>query len=228
MIASGGLSGGLSSAIAGGNFWSGVREGLITSGLNAISNILINDNPQEGNEKKGKVGYASVRKKISKSNNGEVISFLPDSDDFHSVFDNVVPEAGILKIIIHGNPDIISDNMDLTLNPSEAHEIFQEISLLYQQSVNIGQQITVMLIACNTGYEYPNSFNFASRLSVLNGNAKVAGFNDYVNKHGPRKGANINIYQYGSKIFDVDMISRFTGFTYKNPVTGRLYDKFRY
>jgi hypothetical protein len=34
MIASGGLSGGLSSAIAGGDFWKGVREGLITSGLN--------------------------------------------------------------------------------------------------------------------------------------------------------------------------------------------------
>ncbi len=37
MIASGGLSGGLSSAIAGGNFWSGVREGLITSGLNHLA-----------------------------------------------------------------------------------------------------------------------------------------------------------------------------------------------
>jgi len=34
MISSGGLSGGISSSIAGGNFWSGAREGLITSGLN--------------------------------------------------------------------------------------------------------------------------------------------------------------------------------------------------
>ncbi len=34
MIASGGLSGGISSSIAGGNFWSGARQGLITSGLN--------------------------------------------------------------------------------------------------------------------------------------------------------------------------------------------------
>ena len=34
MIAAGGLSGGLSSSIAGGNFWDGVRQGLITSGLN--------------------------------------------------------------------------------------------------------------------------------------------------------------------------------------------------
>ncbi len=33
-IASGGLSGGISSTIAGGNFWAGARQGLITSGLN--------------------------------------------------------------------------------------------------------------------------------------------------------------------------------------------------
>jgi RHS repeat-associated protein len=37
MIASGGLSGGLSSAIAGGNFWMGVRQGIITSGLNHLA-----------------------------------------------------------------------------------------------------------------------------------------------------------------------------------------------
>lgn len=34
LIASGGLSGGISSSIAGGNFWMGVRQGIITSGLN--------------------------------------------------------------------------------------------------------------------------------------------------------------------------------------------------
>jgi hypothetical protein len=34
MIASGGLSGGISSVIAGGNFWDGMRQGLITAGLN--------------------------------------------------------------------------------------------------------------------------------------------------------------------------------------------------
>jgi hypothetical protein len=34
IIASGGLSGGISSSIAEGNFWTGTRQGLITSGLN--------------------------------------------------------------------------------------------------------------------------------------------------------------------------------------------------
>jgi len=42
MISSGGLSGGISSSIAGGNFWSGAREGLITSGLNhAMHNCVL-------------------------------------------------------------------------------------------------------------------------------------------------------------------------------------------
>ena len=34
MIVGGGLSGGISSSIAGGNFWKGMQQGLITSGLN--------------------------------------------------------------------------------------------------------------------------------------------------------------------------------------------------
>ena len=37
MIASGGVSGGISSMIAGGNFMDGFRQGLITSGLNHVA-----------------------------------------------------------------------------------------------------------------------------------------------------------------------------------------------
>lgn len=39
MITSGGLSGGISSSIAGGNFWQGFRQGIITSGLNHVAHI---------------------------------------------------------------------------------------------------------------------------------------------------------------------------------------------
>ena len=38
MLTSAGLSGGISSAIAGGNFWAGVRQGIITAGLNHLGN----------------------------------------------------------------------------------------------------------------------------------------------------------------------------------------------
>jgi hypothetical protein len=40
MIAAGGLSGGISSVIAGGNFWKGVRQGVIVAGLNHLAHGL--------------------------------------------------------------------------------------------------------------------------------------------------------------------------------------------
>jgi len=42
MITSGGLSGGISSTIAGGNFWAGARQGIITSGLNHVGHYVAN------------------------------------------------------------------------------------------------------------------------------------------------------------------------------------------
>lgn len=39
MIASGGLSGGISSTIAGGKFWQGFRQGIITAGLNHVAHL---------------------------------------------------------------------------------------------------------------------------------------------------------------------------------------------
>lgn len=42
MIASGGVSGGISSMIAGGNFMDGFRQGLITSGLNHVAHSTFN------------------------------------------------------------------------------------------------------------------------------------------------------------------------------------------
>lgn len=40
MIASGGITGGISANIAGGNFWMGVRQGLITSGVNHVAHQM--------------------------------------------------------------------------------------------------------------------------------------------------------------------------------------------
>jgi hypothetical protein len=99
MIASGGLSGGLSSAIAGGNFWSGVREGLITSGLNHAMHSVVNKIQQnkmlkdilEENDidPKGKAKYrVSYAKKIAKllpnnlyENSGDVDIKIEDIRD---------------------------------------------------------------------------------------------------------------------------------------------------
>ena len=42
MVVAGGLSGGLSSTVAGGNFWQGMRQGLITSGLIHLAHTISN------------------------------------------------------------------------------------------------------------------------------------------------------------------------------------------
>jgi RHS repeat-associated protein len=42
-IASGGLSGGFSSAVAGGNFWQGAKQGLIVAGLNHATNHVVEE-----------------------------------------------------------------------------------------------------------------------------------------------------------------------------------------
>lgn len=60
MIASGGLSGGISSSIAGGNFWSGVRQGLITSGLNHAAHLASSFSLGPGDPpEKSKKGYTA-------------------------------------------------------------------------------------------------------------------------------------------------------------------------
>ncbi len=50
-LISGGLSGGIGAKLAGGNFWEGVSQGLITSGLNHLSHNLIGDPPKKGDKK---------------------------------------------------------------------------------------------------------------------------------------------------------------------------------
>ncbi|MVX34620.1 hypothetical protein [Myroides sp. LoEW2-1] len=60
VISSGGLSGGISSNIAGGNFWKGMRQGVIVAGLNHMANHVVGNSIQE---MQNKYGY---------KNNGEV------------------------------------------------------------------------------------------------------------------------------------------------------------
>jgi hypothetical protein len=57
MIAAGGLSGGISSVIAGGKFWTGFRQGAITSGLNHLAHYAaggIKQDKERQNLEKGK------------------------------------------------------------------------------------------------------------------------------------------------------------------------------
>ena len=72
MIAGGGLSGGLSSTIAGGNFWQGFRQGIITSGLNHVSHFVQEKFDRSNYDKL----YAQVKKVMG--NASEHFSGNPD------------------------------------------------------------------------------------------------------------------------------------------------------
>jgi len=52
MIASAGLSGGLSSSIAGGNFWAGARQGVIVAGLNHLGHMRFDKSGESTAENK--------------------------------------------------------------------------------------------------------------------------------------------------------------------------------
>ncbi|MFP5040288.1 RHS repeat-associated core domain-containing protein [Parasediminibacterium sp. JCM 36343] len=64
MIAAGGLSGGISATIAGGNFWDGLRQGIITSALNHVAHLAEGDKDQPNPKPKQKWHKMNVDKKL--------------------------------------------------------------------------------------------------------------------------------------------------------------------
>lgn len=99
MIAAGGLSGGLSSAIAGGDFWVGVRQGIITAGLNHLAHSAAQ-----------KIRIHSNAKEWLKNGGYEADEYIGDKDEsirdgyVNAMRNNVIP----LDILYNdaGNPKI--------------------------------------------------------------------------------------------------------------------------
>lgn len=67
IIVGGGIAGGLSSSIAGGDFWKGMQQGLITGGLNHIMHMVVDN------------GYDEAGNKIN-GNGGDVMDIRYDDD----------------------------------------------------------------------------------------------------------------------------------------------------
>ena len=57
------MSGGLSSSIAGGNFWAGVRQGLITSGLNHLAHEVASGLEEVSNSNKKNANSTIINEK---------------------------------------------------------------------------------------------------------------------------------------------------------------------
>jgi hypothetical protein len=89
MIASGGLSGGLSSSIAGGSFADGFRQGIITSGLNHAMHSTL-DNSGFIDEQKANTFEEQILEILKKYKVGDQINL--------SDFGDILPDGASLAI----------------------------------------------------------------------------------------------------------------------------------
>jgi len=84
MIAAGGLSGTISARIAGGNFWDGMRQGLITAGLNHVEHMVFDP---------GSGGGGKMQIKNKPKEKAELKNFIEFANDYNSL---VLNTAGLL------------------------------------------------------------------------------------------------------------------------------------
>lgn len=90
MIATGGLSGGISSSIAGGNFWMGVQQGVIVAGLNHLASHVEYGLAKHKFDKEIDRAFATKADKIVQNpSDGEllrVVKMLPTLNKFYEKF----------------------------------------------------------------------------------------------------------------------------------------------
>jgi RHS repeat-associated protein len=65
MLATGATAGGISSSLAGGDFWMGVREGLISGGCNELMHVIYNATIFDMKNGKYRVNYKQLAKKLA-------------------------------------------------------------------------------------------------------------------------------------------------------------------
>lgn len=99
MIAGGGLSGGISSTIAGGDFWQGMRQGLITSGLNHAMHMVEHEIDKARVDKR-------LRAKGYNEPNDAAEDLYRDHSKINDFAANVIPEYYEAA----QKPDFIVDN----------------------------------------------------------------------------------------------------------------------
>lgn len=112
VIASGGLTGGLASVMAGGNFWDGMRQGLITTGLNHLMHgMFAQDDPGDPRSTRKKI--ANNAKKHNGSTDWSVDEwngrFGSGTNKCNVFVDDVLDSSGVDT----GDPNGISANLGL-------------------------------------------------------------------------------------------------------------------
>lgn len=106
MVASGGISGGISSSIAGGKFIDGFKQGLITAGLNHVTHLVADGINQRITRQQS---LATIKKEYPRLY--EVLSKLQDFLEANpKVLSNIVEDTGLTKVQVLEFLDVKSPN----------------------------------------------------------------------------------------------------------------------
>jgi hypothetical protein len=171
MIASGGLSGGISSSIAGGSFWKGVREGLITSGLNALATSVIEESAKTDPTKIKKSNSSDVKE-------GDVLNYHSDGSGLDLFAQQSKPKKGVVELHDHGYAEG-TDHYSIETILKLGEELYQK-SPTWRSMVDNGIDIELHLYSCTTGANTDSGGSgFAQTLSKFYPRVTVKAPTDY-------------------------------------------------
>lgn len=155
-------SGGISSTIAGGNFWASVRQGLITSGLNHISTYTYKRNVEyeQANDKE--------KSKVSSESQGDVLNWFDKSEDpiLYTLAEEAIPEDGKVKVYSHASTGSVNTITDV----DELSSVLYKQSPAWKSFIDSKGKIklTVELYACSTaGSENAIAYQFSAKYPSL-------------------------------------------------------------
>lgn len=106
MLVAGGLSGGLSATIAGGNFWQGMKQGLLTSGLNHLGHVVADSFDRSNYDKL----YKQVKKVMGNAsdkfsgNPSDLLKLMQDVPILRELY-NKLDGTKLWAVVLKNHPD---------------------------------------------------------------------------------------------------------------------------
>lgn len=154
------VSGGISSTIARGNFWSGVRQGLITSGMNHVAYLSFEKNTEYANNGKNKSNNSTT-----KSDN--IILFDPDENPVLYGCSMEQPvEEGVVKVFVHGS----TNNINGFKTPEGISQMMYESSPTWKSFIDNGAKakLIVEFHSCKVAmHETAIAYKFSEKFSSV-------------------------------------------------------------
>lgn len=151
VLASGGLSVGISSSISGGDFWSGVRQGLITSGLNHLAHQVLpgeQDPPKKSYDEMtpGERDHAYMQSLIPLN------KFLLDAIEVFQGVQGVFSLGNLVKNGLSKAPSIASSSNATKGGLSKA----RALGIAGEEAVGVGSKTRIPSLTGTAKYRIPD------------------------------------------------------------------------